>query len=60
MNHDACHCMDYMRGVCPKKCYRAKLTEELRNIAHPYPTSWAHFKGTQYCPKWPKKEDKHE
>lgn len=51
MNHDACHCLDYNKETCPKKCYRAQLTEELRNIDYPYPTSWSHFKGTQYCPK---------
>jgi hypothetical protein len=34
MNHDACHCYDYKKGVCPKKCYRAKLTEELKRIVY--------------------------
>ena len=59
MNHDASHCLDYKKNQCPKTCYRAKLTEELRNIDYRLPTSWVHFKGTQYCPKW-KKEVKHE
>lgn len=49
MNHDASHCLDYVKGVCPKKCYRAKLTQELKEIAYPLPTSWVHFKGTVYC-----------
>ena len=54
MNHDATHCADYKKGKCPKLCYRAQLTEELRNIVYGLPTSWAHYKGTNYCPKWPK------
>ena len=56
MNHDACHCLDYKKPVCPKSCYRAQLTEELRNIAYFLPTSWSNFKGTKMCPKWPTKE----
>ena len=51
MNHDASHCLDYKKNQCPKTCYRAKLTEELRNTDYRLPTSWVHFKGTQYCPK---------
>lgn len=54
MNHDATHCDDYRKGTCPKSCYRAQLTEELRNIWYPLPTSWAHFKGTKECPMQPK------
>ena len=54
MNHDATHCADYKKGKCPKTCYRAQLTEELRNIIYVLPTSWAHYKGTDYCPRWPK------
>ena len=50
MNHDATHCFDYNKS-CPKSCYRAQLTEELKRIAYPLPTSWAHFKGTKECPK---------
>ena len=51
MNHDATHCADYTKG-CPKKCYRAELTEDLRKIHYFLPTSWAHFKGTKECPKF--------
>lgn len=54
MNHDATHCADYKKGCCPKTCYRAQLTEELRKILYVLPTSWAHFKGTKECPKYPK------
>lgn len=54
MNHDATHCADYKKGKCPKSCYRAQLTEELRNIAYILPTSWAHFKETKECPKFKK------
>lgn len=55
MNHDATHCSNWTKA-CPKKCYRAELTEDyyssqyfLRGI----PISWAYFKGTKECPKWP-------
>ena len=54
MNHDATHCADYKKTKCPKKCYRAQLTEELRGIPYPLPVSWAHFEGTKECPKPPK------
>ena len=50
MNHDATHCLDYKK-FCPKSCYRAQLTEELKNSYYPLPVSWAHFKDTKYCPK---------
>lgn len=56
MNHDATHCLDYKKSVCPKSCYRAQLTEDLQNIDYFLPTSWSNFKGTKMCPKWPKKE----
>ena len=49
MNHDATHCLDYSYK-CPKGCYRAQLTEDLRKRLHyPLPTSWAHYKGTKEC-----------
>ena len=51
MNHDACHCLDYNEKTCPKNCYRAKLTKELRESSYPYPTSWSNFEGTRICPK---------
>ncbi len=50
MNHDATHCYDYNKSKCPKSCYRAQLTEELRNNYYPLPTSWSYFKGTKECP----------
>lgn len=49
MNHDVSHCLDYKAGKCPKKCYRAKVTQDLQDNFYPLPTSWANFKGTQYC-----------
>ena len=55
MNHDATHCLDYCKD-CPKSCYRAQLTAELRKIVYLLPVSWANLKETRYCPKWPKKE----
>lgn len=53
MNHDATHCDDYTEA-CPKSCHIAQLTEELKHIHYALPISWAHYKGTNYCPKWPK------
>ena len=50
MNHDSTHCADYNKNRCPKKCYRAELTEDLRNIHYLLPVSYAHFKGTKECP----------
>ena len=50
MNHDATHSADWKTG-CPKSCYRAELTADLRKKFYPLPTSWAHFKGTNECPK---------
>lgn len=54
MNHDATHCFDYA-AECPKKCYRAELTEDLKRIHYELPASWAHFRGTKECPAWPRK-----
>lgn len=56
MNHDATHCADYAKD-CPKKCYRAELTADLREIPYYLPTSWAHFKGTSECLKCPKESE---
>ena len=50
MNHDATHCLDWNKE-CPKDCYRAMLTEELKRIYYPLPVSWAHFDGTRECEK---------
>lgn len=50
MNHDATHCADHDPLKCPKKCYRAQLTWELRKINYQLPVSWSHFKGTKECP----------
>lgn len=57
MNHDATHCFDYDKAKCSKTCYRAQLTEELKHIQYDLPTSWAMFKHTKNCPKWPNKPD---
>ena len=50
MNHDATHCLDYKKS-CPKFCYKAQLTEELKHICYVLPVSWCHFEGTKECPK---------
>ena len=55
MNHDVSHCLDYKKGECPEDCYRAKVTQEYFKLKAAgkinFPTSWTHFKGTEYCPK---------
>lgn len=50
MNHDATHCADYDPKKCPKSCYRAMLTKELKEIVYALPVSWSNFKGTSVCP----------
>lgn len=53
MNHDASHCSDYVKGKCPPGCYRAKLTQELRDNPWCFKyksISWVNFKGTVKCP----------
>lgn len=57
MNHDATHCWDYKKGVCPDTCYRAQLTEELHKLYRKLPVSWAMFKGTKECPKTGERKD---
>ena len=48
MDHDYAHCWDYEKGVCPEECFRAKLTDDLKNW--PYPVAYSKFKGTETCP----------
>ena len=48
MNHDYAHCWDYEKGVCPEECFRAKLTDDLKNW--PYPVTYSKFKETDACP----------
>ncbi len=58
MNHDYTHCLDYDKETCPKKCFRAELTEDLYQHKDQvdFMTSWAHLKGTRYCAGWRKSE----
>lgn len=61
MTHDVCHCYDYNRYICPEECYRAKVTQDLKDNYEQYegiPMSFANFKGTPYCLKWPEEEKK--
>ena len=55
MNHDVTHCADYTTA-CPKSCYRAEVTADLRNRIDllSMPMSFAHYKGTKECPKYPR------
>lgn len=59
MNHDVTHCADHTTR-CPKSCFRAQVTEEIKRIYYPFPQSWAHFKGTEECPICKEKEVKNE
>lgn len=52
MQHDVSHCSDYDPSICPITCYRAKVTQDLRDnldTLGDIPMSFAHFKGTVYC-----------
>ena len=53
MNHDVAHCFDYRKKKCPKKCYRAQVTQEYFELSAAgkidFPTSWVHFEGSEYC-----------
>lgn len=55
MNYDATHYADYTTA-CPKSCYIAKLTEDLRRRTDLFwlPMSLAHFKETKECPNYTK------
>lgn len=60
MNHDASHCSDYQKDICPEECYRARLTQDLKDNWDKFeyiPMSFSHFKGTRYCTKWPEGGD---
>lgn len=50
MNHDATHCADYERGKCPKNCYRAQLTQDLKDSHYTLPVSFSHIGWTDDCP----------
>lgn len=53
MNHDVSHCLDYEKHKCPKKCFRAQVTQEYFKLKAAgkidFHTSWVHFEETQYC-----------
>lgn len=58
MTYDITYCEDYERDICPKTCYRAEITQKLRDEAikdsfDPKTfamLSYAHFKNGPYCP----------
>lgn len=52
MNHDYAHCSDYSKEICPKECFRAQLTEDLKNRTDllGLPFTWMHFRETEECP----------
>ncbi len=52
MNHDYCHCADYIKSKCPKSCFRAQLTEDLEHRPDliGIPMTYANLKGTDECP----------
>lgn len=51
MNHDYGHCLD-CTDDCPKDCWRAELTRELKNDPEMIgiPVTWSHFRDTNECP----------
>lgn len=53
MNHDFTHCLDYQKDKCPKKCFRAELTEDLKHRPDLWGLffSWANFLGEKECPR---------
>lgn len=56
MNHDATHCADYRKSRCPRSCYYAKLTEDLKTKKKTgqllgIPMSFDSFKDTDVCPR---------
>lgn len=53
MNHDYTHCYDYDQRKCPKRCFRAELTEDLKHRPDlvGLTFSWAYFAGTEECPR---------
>lgn len=56
MNHDTVHCSDYRKSYCPRSCYYAKLTEDLKAKKKTgqllgIPMSFASFKDTDECPR---------
>lgn len=48
---DYCHCSDWNIDICPEKCFRARLTKDLKQMNPPYeyPVSFANFKNSGYC-----------
>lgn len=49
MNHYYVHCLNF-RDNCPKKCFRAQLSRDLRK--HPHlgiPIDWMNLEGTEEC-----------
>lgn len=48
---DFCHCLDWKDDICPVKCFRARLTKDLKemNPTYPWPVSYSHFKGSGDC-----------
>lgn len=60
MNHDYAHCFDYTSS-CPKTCFRGELVRDLKKRPDLWDIhfTYASFKYTKECPKWPKKENNH-
>lgn len=61
MNHGFAHCADYDKSICPKSCFRARLTEDVSNMKEQLkyiPLTYVHFKNTQYCEITEKEKEK--
>ena len=49
-NHaDYCHCSDWDKKKCPAKCFRARLTKDLKENGYEYPVPFTNFKNTEHC-----------
>ena len=61
MNHDVAHCYDYEKDKCPMECFRARVTQDYRELQAAgkvdFLSTWVHFKGTKYCAL---NEEKHD
>ena len=53
MNHYYTHCGDYNPDICPRDCFRAKLTKEYNERCADFegiPVTWANLRKTDVCP----------
>ena len=49
MNHDYAHCLDYNEQICPKTCFRARLTKDYLDSKAEFPVTWSKLWNTPSC-----------